>query len=179
MLKLLKKWAILLLVIVVLFLSAGLILSLKGETRTCKYLWETNFSINDKEFSAAIYSFDNEGTDMYGLTVARSGKLEGEVLCLPSFLYLSGEKSVVSFDWGKLALLISSVILIFVIILPKRKKIYEIEEDEEEPEEEKEEEENENECPNCRERIFDGLEYCENCGINIENFKKKMKKRNR
>ena len=171
---------VIILLTVILFLSAGLTLSLKGETRECKYLWKTDFSIGDNDFSAAVYSFDNEGTDMFGVTVAKSERFEGEILCLPSFLYLSGEKSVVSFEWIKLSLLILSVIFVFVIILPKRRKVYEpLGEEDEETEEEPEREENENECPNCNERIFEGLEYCENCGINIENFKKKMKKRNR
>ena len=180
MLKWLKKFIITVLLCVIAFLSAGLVLSQNGETRECLYLWKQDFTINGTSYSAAVYSSNYDGTDLYGLTLAKSEKLEGEILCLPSFLYLSGEKSVVSFGWERGTVLILSVILFLVVIIPKRKKVYELEE-EEEAEEETEEEEKEDpyECPNCRERIYEGLEYCENCGINIENFRKKMKKRNR
>ncbi len=179
--KKIKRAFRLLLLIAIGILTCGLMLSVKGTESDCNYIFKKEFSVQEKDFSVAIYSFDSGETNSYGVTVSGSENLNGRVRFIPSFPILSGEATVVEFNFVKALVLFLLLFLFVSSFFKKKRKIYEDdEEEEEEPIEEEEEEsvsEEEEGCPNCKERVFEGNEYCENCGINIESFKRKQKKK--
>lgn len=175
--KKIKRAFRLLLLTAIIILSCSFFLSLNGVETDCEYVYRKDFILAERELSFAVYSYDAGEVISYGLTVARKENLNGLVRVIPSIPVFSGESAVVEFGFVKALVLFLLIVLFVSSFIKQRRKTYEEEEEEEEePEEETIEEAKEDGgCPNCGERIFEGNEYCENCGINIETFKRKQK----
>lgn len=174
--KIFKKTVAILCIIAIVFLLSSLFLSLFGEEKDCEYLVSKEFAVLQSDYTAAVYYFRSGEFIFGGLTITKTENVGGKVLMFPSFPLISGEKDAVEFGWEKMVAMIIATGLLLCAVIKRKGRYYEPEEEELPEDTEEENPEQDNRCPNCGERVFGGNEYCENCGVNIEAFRKKQKR---